>query len=41
MCQVLVAHVLIPSYSEGGDQKDHGSRPAWENSLWDHISKNT
>jgi hypothetical protein len=30
---------LIPSYSEGRDQEDHGSKPAQANSLPDPISK--
>jgi hypothetical protein len=30
---------LNPSYSGGRDQEDCGSKPAWENSLQDPISK--
>jgi hypothetical protein len=30
---VPVAHACIPSYSEGRDQEDHSSKPAWTNSL--------
>jgi hypothetical protein len=37
---MLVAHACNPSYSEGRDQKDCGSKPAWSNSLQDPISKN-
>jgi hypothetical protein len=33
-------HACNPSYSEGRDQEDRGSRPAQENSLRDPISKN-
>jgi hypothetical protein len=33
-----MAHACNPSYSGGRDQ-DHGSKPAWVNSLWDPISK--
>jgi hypothetical protein len=39
--QALVAHACNPSYSEGGDQEDHGSNPAWANSSRDPILKNT
>jgi hypothetical protein len=28
-----VAHAYNPSYSEGRDQEDHGSKPAQENSF--------
>jgi hypothetical protein len=35
-----VAHACNPSYSEGRDQEDHGSRPAQANSLRDPILKN-
>jgi hypothetical protein len=35
-----VAHTHNPSYSGGRDQGDHGSKPAWANSVWDPISKN-
>jgi hypothetical protein len=35
----LVAPACNPSYSEGRDQKDFGSKPAWENSSRDPISK--
>jgi hypothetical protein len=38
--QVLVAHACNPSYSGGRNQEDCSSKPAWENSLWDPISKN-
>jgi hypothetical protein len=31
---VLVAHTCNPSDSESIDQEDHGSNPAWANSLW-------
>jgi hypothetical protein len=34
--QAPVAHTCNPSYS-GGDQEDHGSKPAWANSLRDPI----
>jgi hypothetical protein len=37
--QALVAHACNPSYPGGRDQKDHGSKPAWGNSLRDLISK--
>jgi hypothetical protein len=36
----LVAHACNPSYSEGSDQEDLSSKPAWANSSWDPISKN-
>jgi hypothetical protein len=35
--QTLVAHTYNTSYSGGRDQEDHGSRPAWANSLQDPI----
>jgi hypothetical protein len=35
-----VAHVCNPSYSEGGDQEDRGSKPAEANSSRDPILKN-
>jgi hypothetical protein len=38
LTQALVAHAYNPSYSGGSDQEDHGSKPAWANSLWDPIS---
>jgi hypothetical protein len=34
-----MAHAYDPSYSGGRDQEDHGSKPAWANSLWDPILK--
>jgi hypothetical protein len=34
-----VAHACDPSYSGGRDQEDHGSKPAWANSLQDPILK--
>jgi hypothetical protein len=34
-----VAHTCNPSYSEGRDQEDRGSKPALANSLQDPISK--
>jgi hypothetical protein len=34
-----VAHACNPSYSGGGDQKDHGSKSALANSLQDSIRK--
>jgi hypothetical protein len=34
-----VAHAYNPKDSEGRDQKDRGSKPAWKNSLRDSISK--
>jgi hypothetical protein len=34
-----VAHACDPSYSGGRNQEDHGSKPAWANSLQDPISK--
>jgi hypothetical protein len=36
---VLVAHACNPSYSEGRDQEDCGSKPAWANSSRDPILK--
>jgi hypothetical protein len=33
------AHAYNPSYSGGRDQEDHGSAPAWANSLQDPILK--
>jgi hypothetical protein len=36
---VLEAHTCNPSYSESRDQEDHGSKPAWANSLRDPICK--
>jgi hypothetical protein len=35
-----VAQTHNPSYSGGRDQEDHGSKPAWANSLQNPISKN-
>jgi hypothetical protein len=32
-----VVHTCNPSYSEGRDQEDHGSKPSWANSLQDPI----
>jgi hypothetical protein len=40
-CWVPVAHACNPSYLRGWDQEDHSLRLAWENSLWDPISKVT
>jgi hypothetical protein len=34
-----VAHTYNPSYVEGRDQEDHGSKPAWANSSQGPISK--
>jgi hypothetical protein len=34
------AHTCNPSYQGGGDQEDHGSRPAWAKSSQDPISTN-
>jgi hypothetical protein len=34
-----VAYIYNPSYSEGRDQEDHGSKPARANSSQDPISK--
>jgi hypothetical protein len=34
-----MAHTCNPSYSEGRDQEDHISKPAWVNSSWDPIWK--
>jgi hypothetical protein len=36
-----VAHSCNPSYSEGRDQEDFGSKPARANNSWDSISKKT
>jgi hypothetical protein len=36
-----VAHAYNPSYSGSRDQEDHGSKPAWENNLWDTTSEKT
>jgi hypothetical protein len=36
---VPMAHTCNPSYSGGRDQEDHGSKPAWENSLQNPILK--
>jgi hypothetical protein len=36
---VLVAHTCNPGYSEGRDQEDCSSKPAWANSAQDPISK--
>jgi hypothetical protein len=35
-----VAHAYNPSYSEGSDQEDHGSKTAQANSLRDLYRKN-
>jgi hypothetical protein len=35
----MVAHTCNPCYSGGRDQEDHGSKPAWVNSLKDPILK--
>jgi hypothetical protein len=37
---VLVAHTCNPICSEGRDQENHSSKPAWENSSGDPIPKN-
>jgi hypothetical protein len=37
----MVAQACNPSYSEGRDQEDHGSKPGGANSSWDPISKNS
>jgi hypothetical protein len=37
--QASVAHAYKPSYSEGRDQEDLGSKPAWTNSSKDPVSK--
>jgi uncharacterized protein (DUF1919 family) len=29
LSQVLVVHTCNPTYSGGGDQEDHGMKPAW------------
>jgi hypothetical protein len=34
-----VAQAYNPSYSGGRDQKDNGSKPAWENSSQYPVSK--
>jgi hypothetical protein len=34
-----VSHTYNPSHSEGSDQEDCDSKPAWANSLPDPISK--
>jgi hypothetical protein len=34
-----MAHICNPRYLGGRDQEDHGSKPAWANSLWDPIEK--
>jgi hypothetical protein len=36
---VPVAYARNPSYSQGRDQEDHGSKSAWVNHLQDPISK--
>jgi hypothetical protein len=38
---VPVAHACNPSYSEGRDQEDCGSKPAWANNSQDPILKKT
>jgi hypothetical protein len=40
MGRALVAHACNPSYSEGPDQENLCSKPAWTNSSQDLISKN-
>jgi hypothetical protein len=35
-----VSHACNPSYLGDRDQEDHGSKPAWANSLRDPILKN-
>jgi hypothetical protein len=37
----MVTHTCNPSYSGVRDQEDHGSKPAWANSLQDPILKKT
>jgi hypothetical protein len=37
--RVLVPHTYNPSYSEGRDQENHGSKPAQANSSQDPIWK--
>jgi hypothetical protein len=37
--QMPVAHAYNPSYSEGRDQEDCGSKPAWAKSSHDSILK--
>jgi hypothetical protein len=39
--QVPVTHSYNPSYLEGWDLEDPGSRPVWANNSWDSISKTT
>jgi hypothetical protein len=39
LSQAMVTHTCNPSYSEGRDQKGHGSNPAQANSSQDPISK--
>jgi hypothetical protein len=34
-----MAPTCNPSYSEGRDQEDHSTKPAWVNSSWEHILK--
>jgi hypothetical protein len=36
---VPVAHACNPSYTEGRDQEDRGSKPAPATSVWDPVSK--
>jgi hypothetical protein len=36
---VLMAHTCNPSYSGGRNEEDPSSKPDWENSSWDPISK--
>jgi hypothetical protein len=38
---VLVAHTCNPSYSDGSDQEDHGSKPAQANCSPDSYLKNS
>jgi hypothetical protein len=39
MDQAPVAHTCNSSYLGDWDWENHGSKPAWANSLWDPISK--
>jgi hypothetical protein len=41
ICWGPVAQAYNPSFSGGRDQEDQGSKPAWENSSQNPISKNT
>jgi hypothetical protein len=40
-CWVPVAHACNPSYSEGKDQEDRSSKPAWVNTSSAPILKKT